>query len=58
MIPEKQRYENLEKFTPDAVGRYDMPVIKADDVGFSDFIGFNYAATAKRQGRKSGTLLP
>lgn len=53
MILEKQRYENLEKFMPDAVGRYDIPVIKADDVGFSDFIGFNYAATTKDRAGKA-----
>lgn len=53
MIPEKQRYENLEKFTPDVVGRYDIPVIKADKVNFSDFIGFNYAATAKDRAGKA-----
>ena len=48
MIPEKQRYENLEKFTPDVVGRYDIPVIKADKVNFSGFIGFNYAKSCKK----------
>lgn len=53
MIPEKQRYENLEKFTPDVVGRYDIPVIKADKVYFSGFIGFNYAATAKDRAEKA-----
>lgn len=53
MIPEKQRYENLEKFTPDSVGRYDIPVIKADDVVFSDFIGFNYDATTKDRAGKA-----
>ena len=53
MIPEKQRYENLEKFTPDVVGRYDIPVIRADKVKFSDFIGFNYASTAKDKAEKA-----
>lgn len=28
MIPEKQRYENLEKFTPDVAGKYDIPMGK------------------------------
>lgn len=54
MIPEKQRYENLEKFTPDVAGKYDIPVIRADDVAFSDFIGFNYAKSCKGQGSESG----
>ena len=53
MIPEKQRYENLEKFMPDAVGKYDIPVIKANEVNFSDFIGFNYANTAKDRTEKA-----
>ena len=56
MIPEKQRYENLEKFTPDVVGRYDIPVIKADKVYFSGVIGFNYAATAKDRAAKAAFL--
>ena len=47
VIPEKERYENLEKFTPLVTGKYDIPVIGADEVIYSDFIGFNYANTAK-----------
>lgn len=43
----KERYENLEKFIPLTVGKFDIPAIKADDVVYSDFIGFNYAKTYK-----------
>ena len=53
MIPEKERYENLEKFTPAVTGKYDIPVIEADEVDFSDFIGFNYANTAKDRADKA-----
>ena len=53
MIPEKERYENLEKFTPAVTGKYDIPVIEADEVTFSDFIGFNYANTAKDRADKA-----
>lgn len=52
MIPEKERYENLEKFTPAVTGKYDIPVIEADEATFSDFIGFNYANTAKDRADK------
>ena len=53
MIPEKERYENLEKFTPTVAGKYDIPVIAADEVIYSDFIGFNYANTAKDRAEKA-----
>lgn len=53
MIPEKERYENLEKFTPEVMGKYDIPVIIADEVNYSDFIGFNYANTAKDRAEKA-----
>ena len=53
MIPEKERYENLEKFTPAVTGKYDIPVIEADEATFSDFIGFNYANTAKDRADKA-----
>ena len=53
MIPEKERYENLEKFTPLVTGKYDIPVIAADEVIYSDFIGFNYANTAKDRAEKA-----
>lgn len=43
----KFRYENLEKFTPEAVGKFNIPVIKADDAVYSEFIGFNYAKSCK-----------
>ena len=53
MIPEKERYENLEKFTPLVTGKYNIPVIIADEVNYSDFIGFNYANTAKDRAEKA-----
>ena len=53
MIPEKERYENLEKFSPVVTGKFDIPVITADEVTFSDFIGFNYANTAKDRADKA-----
>ena len=52
MIPEKLRYENLEKFAPEVTGKYDIPVINADKADFSELIGFNYAKTCKAPNSK------
>ncbi len=53
MYREKTGYENLEKFTPEVTGKYDTPIIKADEAVCSDFIGFNYARSCKNKADKA-----
>lgn len=45
-------FENLDKFMPEAVGKYDIPTIRAeiDAPHKTEWIPFNYAKTAKHSG--------
>jgi hypothetical protein len=49
----KFRYENLEKFIPETAGKYDIPVISANNAAYSEFIGFNYAKSCKDRHNKA-----
>lgn len=53
MCPKKQRYENFEKLPfCESVGKYKIPVIKPDNISDTDFIGFNFAKSAKDKAEK------
>lgn len=48
MIERKYKHENLEKFYPVTVGKFDIPLIHPTyDIDCTDFIGFNYAKGCK-----------
>lgn len=52
MYDRKFRYENLEKINFTVDGKYDIPVITAESVNCSDFVGFNYAKSTQDKANK------
>lgn len=53
MYDRKYKYENLERFSPNTYGEYNIPVIEPTNAVYTDFIGFNYAKTEKNKGDKA-----
>lgn len=47
MYRQCRNYENLTKAKFEGAGRYDIPILTADDVTADSFIGFNYAKTCR-----------
>ena len=53
MYKEQRNYENVQRMLFDGVGRYDIPEIEPTQFNNAEFIGFNYAKSAKNPENKA-----
>lgn len=54
MYRAQRNYENVQRMLFDGVGRYDIPEIEPTQFDNAEFIGFNYAKSAKNCEDKAG----